>query len=375
MSNNLFYSNPMSTKNDKYTNVKLEFNAGDLPDIYYIILDMYGSNKTLLDYYNYNNHWFSDKLTEQSFYIADSSHANYIYTYLSVPSALNMEYLDNINIINENIVNDFKHNLKYAIDSKISKILDDAGYSIVLLDNFFGDREFKKKKSDIYLTQFGFLTPFQLEVYNISLISKLFDFFSVEKRKADHVINSFNQLASIPLIKEPTFTFAHIYSPHKPFIFKSDGEIYEPYKYPVDIFDVDVQNMYKSQYVNEIVYLNKQVLQLVDTLLAISTTKPIIILQGDHGPPINYHARDKNIRNMPDKNDILERTSIFNAYYYPNGGDSLLYKSITPVNSFRVLCDYYFGTSFGLINDRSYYSLGEFPDIYNWIEVTDSLEF
>jgi len=45
---------------------------------------------------------------------------------------------------------------------------------------------------------------------------------------------------------------------------------------------------------------------------------------------------------------------ILNAYYFPEEGDKLLYDSITPVNTFRILFNYYFGQDFILLDDINY---------------------
>ncbi len=82
-----------------------------------------------------------------------------------------------------------------------------------------------------------------------------------------------------------------------------------------------------------------------------SRTPPIIILQGDHG--YGRHARDK--------------VSILNAYYFPGGGDEVLYETITPVNNFRLVFDLYFGGQFGLLEDVSYYS--PYDAAYDFSEV------
>ena len=50
----------------------------------------------------------------------------------------------------------------------------------------------------------------------------------------------------------------------------------------------------------------------------------------------------------------------------------MLYPEISPVNSFRLIFDYYFGLSFDLLEDRSYYSTTE--DLLKFYEVTDQLE-
>ena len=54
------------------------------------------------------------------------------------------------------------------------------------------------------------------------------------------------------------------------------------------------------------------------------------------------------------------RFGILNAYYLPNGGNDLLYESISPVNSFRVIFNSYFGANYEILEDRSYYTAPRF---------------
>ena len=47
---------------------------------------------------------------------------------------------------------------------------------------------------------------------------------------------------------------------------------------------------------------------------------------------------------------------ILNAYYFPRRDYDNLYEGITPVNTFRVVFDTYFGQSFDILKDRYYFS-------------------
>ena len=47
--------------------------------------------------------------------------------------------------------------------------------------------------------------------------------------------------------------------------------------------------------------------------------------------------------------------AILNAYYVDNEVENQLYPSISPVNSFRLISNHYFGTNFPLLEDISYY--------------------
>ena len=66
--------------------------------------------------------------------------------------------------------------------------------------------------------------------------------------------------------------------------------------------------------------------------------------------------------------DVRERYSIFNAYLFPDGGDEKLYDSISPVNTFRVLFNHYFGTNYPLLEDEAFYV--PFREIYNFTPVS-----
>jgi hypothetical protein len=53
------------------------------------------------------------------------------------------------------------------------------------------------------------------------------------------------------------------------------------------------------------------------------------------------------------------RMSILNAYYVNEETKKDLYETITPVNSFRIIFNHYFGTNYPLLEDLSYHAYGE----------------
>jgi hypothetical protein len=64
---------------------------------------------------------------------------------------------------------------------------------------------------------------------------------------------------------------------------------------------------------------------------------------------------------------------ILNAYYLPDFDHEQLYDEITPVNTFRVVFNQYFGTEYGLLRDQGYFSTMRRP--YKFINVTDRINF
>ena len=71
-------------------------NLGYKPDIYYIILDGYARADVLQRYYQYDNSPFIDFLKGKKFRVLEKSSCNYAYTFLSLPSSLNFEYLNTL---------------------------------------------------------------------------------------------------------------------------------------------------------------------------------------------------------------------------------------------------------------------------------------
>ena len=72
-----------------------------------------------------------------------------------------------------------------------------------------------------------------------------------------------------------------------------------------------------------------------------------------------------------EESKIDERMGILNAYYFPDQDYSKLYKGITPVNTFRIILNKYFGTDLDLLEDRSYFSLLSKP--YELVDVTEQI--
>ena len=104
-------------------------------------------------------------------------------------------------------------------------------------------------------------------------------------------------------------------------------------------FGADHDPGVSEPYFGQLIYINNLVLETVDAILARSEITPIIVISADHGR-----------RDQP--GDPIN--SIFAAYLLPDDGNDVLYPSISSVNSFRVVLDYYFNLDHGLLEDRSY---------------------
>lgn len=145
------------------------------------------------------------------------------------------------------------------------------------------------------------------------------------------------QLPQLATLSGPKFVFAHLLIPHVPRVFTPQGEIQLDPGYYSGELDGPVDDVFdKLGYVSEIEYINSQMLEILPQIIENSSLPPIIVLQGDTGS----------------RHDLTE---ILNAYYLRGEHPEILYESISPVNTFRMILDTYFGSGYGFLEDITYH--------------------
>jgi hypothetical protein len=126
--------------------------------------------------------------------------------------------------------------------------------------------------------------------------------------------------------------------------------------------ETEVQSQpYEAVFRGEVIALNRMLLALVDRILSESVVTPVIILQADEGP---YPVGDKYDAPYPWPMEVerayyREKTGILSAYLFPDADTSQLHPQITPVNSFRLVLNLYFGASLPILPDRVFALVAE----------------
>ncbi len=332
-------------------------------DIIYMIIDGYPNETTLNDTFHCDISDFTDYLRNKGFYIATKSTSNYMYTPESLSSSLNMTYLDGfIDPLRKR--SDFDKSaisklIAVIEDNKVKDVLKSQGYKTIHFSSIFQltnrNRYFDVSNKCAGAFEFWFVF---LKSTMLLPFSDYFEQFSSNKQ-TDCVTTD---IPKIEQGKRPFFAFAHIDVIHYGWVPGS------------------------PRYCSDLNSVNDKLKIMLDKIFTAYKTPPIIVMQGDHGTLTKFQQFEKEGRKLEpalfNSHDVgvdemfRERMRIFNAYYLPDGGESLLYDRITPVNTFRVIFDYYFNMNFELLDDRNYFPEGwGGTQRFDFVDVSDRVRY
>lgn len=317
------------------------------PDIYLILLDAYTRSDILKNDLNYDNSDFLQQLRDMGFYVVDCSQSNYPATNLSVTSLFYANYHE-------------VPTLTPLYSSLVIETVRSLGYKVITFENrsrghFDILEDVRLSRNQMALGQIdmtGGLSEFEMMLLKTSALRIIYDMPQLIPGLDENVLQKaeyyehyqqvyfiLSKLKQLPEEDGPKFVFAHILVPHPPFIFTADGQFHW------------AENP-KKGYVSNVGFIDSQIAPAVDEIIKKSRIPPVIIIMGDHGPtgvPVTPEMRMANL----------------NALYVNDQAKTDLYATMTPVNTFRVIFNNYFGTNYPLLEDKSYhsYSLKHFtPD-------------
>jgi len=300
------------------------------PDIYYIILDSYTSAEALKEFWNYDNAPFVQCLESNGFFVVPDARANYDLTPRCLASSLNMALLPppSPDLSSFGRVNRACEIIDLAA---VPRKLQEIGYQVVNRSLF--DVAGLEQHYCIGTMDFSSL----YDVLRRKSVWGYVESWRNKRRVKEVNLGLFRELPELAARcdpAQPRFIYVHILMPHPPFFFDSRGE--RPH---VDLNLTGPPDLYLEQ----LIYVNRLVTNTVAGILKNSRTPPIIILQGDHGA-----------RSVEGPGHWRERTMILNAYHLPGGNREWIYPGITPVNTFRMIFNHYFGAHYPYVPDKSF---------------------
>ena len=328
------------------------------PDIYYIILDAYARHDALGEF---DNTAFLRELERRGFYIANDATSNYMNSIQSLASSLNLSYLHDLGPRSPKTERDA---IALAQDNALAAILEHLGYVYIHLESGHAVTS-TAPRADVVVTftPEGVLVaktargtggsyvglPGQDEavdgafLHTLAHTTVLRPLLGNRLRPSDdkpyqwwapeRALQMFDFLSEPIESAGPKVVFAHIIKPHIPATFDRYGNMFLSKGGRVGFSDAHDPSV-PDAYIGQLIFINSLVLSTVDSILENHDEEPIIVIAGDHGRTTEYP-----------KHPILA------AFHLPDGGTEALYPSISSVNHFRIVLDYYFGLNLGLLED------------------------
>ncbi len=336
LANIFFFHLPLLCKSYKeQTNLQNEisktFKSNKNPDIYYIIFDEFASIESMQNLFHYDASKLSEKLQMEGFYFASQSRGLYAFTQFSLASSLNMQRVpkgsDPYQMVRESRVVHFLKRNGYRIidlssDSNLRFAEADERYSYSLAHiSIFFDKYYYS------LFEWSILCYFSEEwAKKRSELSKYF---------YDETLYFLHTLQAVVKLNSPKFVFVHLVCPHEPFVFDRYGHMQDLNH----LYDHSNRKYYLEQYI----FMSEQMLKVSKYIIQHSSQPPIIILQADHG----YRGELGRGGSKIPPSEILK---IFNMLYLPRFPVDDFDPSLSPINTFRLIFNFYFGQHLPLLN-------------------------
>jgi Sulfatase len=318
------------------------------PDIYYVVFDRYGDERTLREHGVDNTPQF-EYLANKGFFVARDSRSNYINTFLSLASSLNFTYLDEVPARVGGAAEDWRPIHELILSHRAGAFLRGQGYEYFHLGTWHPSTRWNPQatRNINYYTAVPRAAVQLLDNPLFEPVQRAFDSPLIDHRRQhwERIVWQVDDAVRLAAAAGPKFVFLHLLVPHQPYVFDRDGRFVPR--------DEENRRTRRENYANQVRAANALMRRLIDGVLERSPSPPVIVVQGDEGPyPDGTEGRNYEwSRATP---DILRtRSGILNAYYLPGEHSTSLYASISPVNSFRVVFNAYLGTRLPLLPDRT----------------------
>lgn len=262
----------------------------ECPDVYFFLLDAYTSNKSLRDFYGFNNSDFVNALGAMGFQTLDQSSSQYGETEYSIASTLNFGKLSNLEKVQ-------KTDVRAAINN--SSVVHSFAESNYEIHNYSFFKLFDRKGFYRFAPISG---TFESTVINGLYSNSIFDViesfkdFSTRYDLHQRLLSAVYSHSKVQT--KPSFYYIHLLAPHPPFVIGEHGE-----KLP---YHSEVKNI-KANYVAQVKGVNTLILPVIERIRE-NNPNAVILIQGDHGSRLVEGPHGKN-----------ESLTVFQSCYFPGG--------------------------------------------------------
>lgn len=360
------YFNSDEISVDKFTEpLQLAKTNSSSPDIYYFVFDRYTRKDILTNNFNFDNSDILTYLKKNGFYIADTSFSNFPRTDHSIGSTLNLNYISAMDLdLSENASSSLPV-FKLIEENKTVKSLKDAGYSYYHFGSWWkATRENRHANKTINSTFFSEFGQLLINLNFVGALSQKLSFYDKNSREFENINYQFTNIDNVINDTNHKFVFGHFLITHPPYVYDENGNF---------LSNSEGEKITeKTKYVNAVKYANSKIKTTVDSILE-KNPNSIIIIQADEGPyPERFNPETSFDPAHATKDEVIQKYSILNAIYFPDKKYDQLKKNMSPINTFRIIFNNYFGTNLELLDDQYLYFQYNKP--YIFIDTSEILE-
>jgi hypothetical protein len=342
-----------------------------VPDIYLMVLDEYTGSAVLASHFGFDNHSMEAALETRGFVIPQQPRSNYIHTFLTLASMLNLRYLDDFTA-RFGPYGPWEAAYPLIENNRLVSFLHNQGYQFLFFPTAFGATR-QNRYADVQAPAPDVVRPeVQAAWAHTTALPVLRqvvcwvagcdgDPSPYLPDTSDLMDWRFRTLASLPVGHDrPLFVLAHLLVPHPPYMYGPDCQHRTPY-WPRRDDGAQAARVARG-YLDQIRCVNSKLLEVIDSIQAHSRLPPVILLQADHG-----HGRMGRLilgRDLTAPWALEERTSVFAAYALPGVPPDSVPADISPVNAARLLLRQYFHADLPALPEATFWSSTNWPYLY-----------
>ncbi len=341
-------------------------------DIWYIVVEDYGSPRTVANNLGLPDDGLFDWLDERGFEVLLDTRSNYGRTPLSLASSLNMTYLDEMEAGYGPDWIDYAPIVEMVREPEVAAFLKTRGYTFVQIGSQYRLTA-ASTVADVNPV-YRDTSDFAGVLYDTTIVPAIVHRLGLDdgrdgrRRNYDALVWQLDQIRQLADLPGPKFVFVHIFLPHPPYVVGFDDEYVAR--------DVAARRTVRDQQTAQWGFVGRELKRLLDPILAgPDEDDPIIILSTDEGPnPAGMATVGGDLAWGSATDAQLDlKFSIFAAYYLPGVRATGLYPTMSSVNSFRLVFDLYFDADLPLLPDRAWIHRDKHHP-FNLTDVTERLD-
>lgn len=333
-------------------------------DIYFIVLDRYGSAWSLEHGFGVSGQ-LADDLAERGFQVVPGARANFHASDFSIATTLGLD------LVTEHVAVEAPSTDRTPVHQLLARhvvgrFMRANGYRYIHVGAWWEPT----RKSPIAdeVRALGRTTELESVLHEatiLPMVERTLGLGSADTHSRDQhrdmALFAFRQLEQLARTPGRKFVFAHILMPHPPYVLAEDGRT---------IYAAEAKAGSEAELLQgQLDYTDARVRAIVDALLAgPDEHDPIIVIGGDEGP---YRCYELDCVDGSAETYGV-RLGVLRAYYLP-GLDYVVPADDSGVNIFRMILREYFGVDLPDLPNRSYSWPDMKKDLYTLRDVTDVL--